>query len=151
MTVRQARRDAIASVAVLVLALALVACGDDEGATDTESPDSTVVVTMRDLAFAPTGVSMASGDEVRVQLQNDGALVHDFTMERMPHRSLHMIGGMQGGEHMHEQSRYAMHMALEPGSAGSLDFAPTEPGEYEFFCTVPGHREAGMRGTIRVE
>lgn len=144
-------RTSIASVAVPVLALALVACGDDDAGTDSGPPSSTVVVAMRDLAFAPMGVSVTSGDEVRVQLQNDGALVHDFTMERMPHRSLHMIGGMQGGEHMHEQSRYAMHMALEPGSAGSLDFAPTERGEYEFFCTVPGHREAGMRGTIRVE
>jgi plastocyanin len=26
-----------------------------------------------------------------------------------------------------------------------------KPGKYEFFCTVPGHRQAGMQGTITVK
>jgi uncharacterized cupredoxin-like copper-binding protein len=29
--------------------------------------------------------------------------------------------------------------------------ANLQPGEYKFLCTVPGHAEGGMEGTLTVE
>jgi len=40
---------------------------------------------------------------------------------------------------------------LKPGEGGTSEFIPGEPGTYYYICTVPGHREMGMVGTIIVE
>ena len=40
---------------------------------------------------------------------------------------------------------------LKPSEGGTSEFIPSEPGTYYYICTVPGHREMGMVGTIIVE
>jgi uncharacterized cupredoxin-like copper-binding protein len=36
-------------------------------------------------------------------------------------------------------------------SGTSTVSAKLKPGKYTFFCTVPGHRQAGMQGTLTVK
>jgi uncharacterized cupredoxin-like copper-binding protein len=36
------------------------------------------------------------------------------------------------------------------GQTNQLEFTPTAAGTYEFWCTVPGHKEAGMIGKLIV-
>jgi len=36
------------------------------------------------------------------------------------------------------------------GSAVTVQFNATTPGVYEFYCSIAGHRDAGMKGTITV-
>ena len=40
---------------------------------------------------------------------------------------------------------------LKPGESVFSEFIPGEPGTYYYICTVPGHRDMGMVGTIIVE
>jgi plastocyanin len=41
---------------------------------------------------------------------------------------------------------------VQPFTSGkqSVDLTDLKPGKYVFYCTVPGHREAGMQGNLTV-
>ena len=68
------------------------------------------------------------------------------------------VGGAAGAEDLADDvteefqgDEADIDVVLQPGESGTLSFTPTEAGEYEFYCTVIGHREAGMVGTLTVE
>jgi len=33
----------------------------------------------------------------------------------------------------------------------TVEFTPTTSGTFEYYCSVPGHRESGQFGTLKVE
>jgi uncharacterized cupredoxin-like copper-binding protein len=45
---------------------------------------------------------------------------------------------------------YDLHVAVEGGEEGILEFTPTKAGEFDVICTVTGHADAGMVGTLVV-
>ncbi|NBI31152.1 hypothetical protein ERL59_19655 [Chengkuizengella sp. YPA3-1-1] len=45
----------------------------------------------------------------------------------------------------------SIHMNANAGQTVSIKFIPKEEGEFVFFCTVPGHKEAGMVGKFIVK
>lgn len=55
---------------------------------------------------------------------------------------------LEGASHSHEDA--AVHVHTVGGEEAAVTFTPTEPGVYEFYCSVPGHRDAGMIGTLIV-
>ena len=108
---------------------------------------------MTNFAFTPDVIEAQVGDVIEIAIQNVEAVLHDFTIDRID-ADLHVsyLGGT--GEHAHagememEAEMADLHFALtEPGS-GVVHIKVYEPGEYVFYCSVPGHREAGMVGTL---
>lgn len=132
------------------LMMVTVACGGSDAAPATAEPSLDVTVTMRDIAFEPTVIEVERDTLVRLNFENSGALMHDFTIDSMPMRGMRMSGGTSAGGHGDHGAGRTMHLALATGNRGMIEFEATEPGEYVFYCDEPGHREAGMHGVLRV-
>ena len=143
---------------ILLLLLAfgaavLVACGGETGPTPIPKAELTLEAT--DIAFDKDRLEVLVGQPVKVTLQNDGVLEHDFSIMEIPHTGEVMSEEMQDEEGDHDMGSMEMepevHVAAGTGASHSVEFTPSEAGEYKFFCTVEGHEEAGMVGTLVVK
>ncbi|PKN82036.1 MAG: hypothetical protein CVU47_04555 [Chloroflexi bacterium HGW-Chloroflexi-9] len=145
-------RRVVLLVLFAVIGLLAAACGGGDG-SDAEGDDAAVRevgVMMRDIVFEPAIIEVERGERVRLNFENSGALVHDFSVDLMPMGRMAMTGGTSGNGHGGHGAEAAMHMALAAGEHGMIEFEATEVGEYVYYCTEPGHREAGMHGILRV-
>ena len=130
-------------MAVLSLALLAAACGGggDEGdgggggttgatgptATTSAPPaGETLSVTASEFKFDPATLTASADTDVTIQVVNNGTIEHDFTID--------------------EASVKIAVPATETGTAT----VSLPAGTYTFYCSVPGHKEAGMSGTLTV-
>jgi uncharacterized cupredoxin-like copper-binding protein len=158
-------RSARVLVALLLALVVSAACGSDtsEPAAPATTPgpgtdllgspaDRQVTLTLHDVRFEPDRIEVLAGEIVELDVQNAGALPHDFTIERidvdlaMQHEpAQHSPAG-----HDAHGDEAAVHLALAGGDRMVVRLRVHEPGEYVFYCAEPGHREAGMVGTLIV-
>jgi uncharacterized cupredoxin-like copper-binding protein len=121
------RLRALAVVLPVVCAAAVAAgCGetDPEPSLAMEtSPALEVVAT--EMAFTPSEVAVPAG-EVTVTLRNEGTTLHDLRVGTEP---------------------FIVEAVAKETATKTLNLAP---GRYELFCSLPGHKEAGMVGTLEV-
>lgn len=107
------------------------AAGGEEGGTQAKGPGGTLKLSASPtaLAFNTTKLSSKPG-KVTIDFDNPAALEHNVTIE-------------QNGKEI------AASETLAEGKTSVS--AELGPGTYEFLCTVPGHAEAGMKGTLTVK
>jgi plastocyanin len=84
-------------------------------------------IDMVDIAFDPTTLTIPANTDVTIELYNTGATAHNFSIDELG-ISVDVAAGEEGQATIN---------------------APA--GTYTFYCNVPGHREAGMEGTLTVE
>jgi uncharacterized cupredoxin-like copper-binding protein len=85
-----------------------------------------VTLKMIDIAFDPKNFTIAANTDVVIHIENDGAIMHNFTVEALD-----------------------ISEDLQPGEKKDVTIN-TGPGDLDYYCDVPGHRQAGMEGTITV-
>lgn len=104
--------------------------GEEDGEEDGAEPsgDADVTVTAVDIDF-PTTEFTASAGEITIEYVNEGEIRHTLVIE-----------GVDAWDTLTVNSN-------GDTATGTVEL---EAGEYTLFCDVPGHRGAGMEGTLTV-
>lgn len=126
--------DALADNAAAVSTPALATpvatpVGGTPVATGGAAPAGPVMLEGYDIGWTQKDLTVAVGGTI--DIYNSGVLEHNFAIEG--YNDATPVDLPTGGEHV---------MWTVP--------ADLAPGTYTFYCTVPGHRAAGMEGTITI-
>jgi plastocyanin len=143
-------KKASALIALVLASVALVACGSSNSSSTTGSTggETTSEATTGggsgggetisieadpggQLAYTTKSVSAKPGN-VTIDFKNPQGLVHDVAVEDSSGKEIGKTELISEGE-------------------TTAALANLKPGSYTFFCSVPGHREAGMEGTLTVK
>lgn len=130
-------------VYLLVAAVAVTGCS---GSGKTGEP-RTVEIQAGNMLFVTREISLEKGQPVKLVLKNQDIQLHDFSIDKIPAK----VKDEDGGSHDMRGKMPDLHLSAEAGKAATVEFTPTAKGTYNFYCTVAGHREAGMQGTLVVE
>ncbi len=129
--------------------LAVAGCGGDDNEKSSSAPATnaapaqtqtqatpapsggkkTATVDESEFKLAPKTLNVGAG-AVTITAKNVGQTQHDLEVE---------------GKGVEKKTAL-----LQPGSSGTLK-VDLKPGTYEMYCTVPGHKEAGMEGKVVVK
>lgn len=85
------------------------------------------IVTAKDMFFEPNALVISPYTEVMIELNNEGLAAHNFSIDALD-----------------------ISVDLAPGAEPQTVVINTVVGEYEYYCNIPGHRQAGMVGTLIV-
>jgi nitrite reductase (NO-forming) len=93
-----------------------------------------VKIVATDLKFSVPTLQAKVGQRLTVTLENRGVIEHDLAFPTVKA----------------DKPASALKTIAKPGRTTTLEFTPTAAGSFEYICTIPGHKEAGMKGTINV-
>jgi nitrite reductase (NO-forming) len=127
---------------ILITALILSGCASAaQNASEGKVVEYTLTSGMIDGKFTYIGVgggidgvsnpvlSANVGDTVKITLTSGDGIEHDISFPDFNATSEHVVG---------------------QGSSTTLSFTVDKGGEFVYFCTLPGHRQAGMEGKFSV-
>lgn len=104
------------------------------------------------MSYQPAMIEVMAGQPVKITFQNMDTVDHDMTIMEFP---VVMMGATQEPIAGHDMGGVTevpgFHMAALMNQTSVLEFTPSKPGTYEFYCTVAGHKAAGMVGTLVVK
>lgn len=133
-----------------------VASGDEPVAYgepgNPDKPARIVQVTMKELdggmKFIPNVLKIRTGEQVKFVIRNGGELDHELVFATLEQNLAHGLEMAKNPDMEHDDPNAAK---VAPGDVQEIVWKFTNAGEFDFSCLIPGHREAGMFGTIVVQ
>ena len=137
-------------VTLTLIALTLSACGGD-GAGRAPGPpatpqDGVLAISAFEWGFAPDAIVLRRGEQVRIELENAGQVLHNLKIEELAGDD---IESRSSGPLSADEGE--LFVGAAAGDTGTLAFVPQESGVFVFWCTIRGHRQLGMEGELTVE
>ena len=133
------RKWRIALLATLPMAFLLGACSG--------GPSTELKASMEDFMFSPVEWTVPAGEEITIELTNDGSVEHEWVI-------------LQSGVTISDESELPeteeelladfvyWEDEVEPGETKTLTFTAPPAGEYQIICAIEDHFNAGMEGTL---
>ncbi len=134
------------------IALLSTACGNSSDSSSS-SGTRTVDIEMVDIAYKPTEIAVAKGEEVRFVFANKGSLVHEALLGTPAAQDDHeqeMAKGAASGHHDMEHMSGTQLVTVAPGKTGEFTTTFDKAGSYVIGCHEPGHYAQGMKITVKV-
>ena len=148
---RRPARPRLAGVLAIVTTALLAACSGSEGAggpapTPAAPVDGRLTIRAVDFRFEPPSILVEQGQEVTILLENGGRILHDFKIDGL---EADVLAAESSGPLSGEEGE--LFIGADSGDSATLRFVPQASGVFTFYCTIDGHRQLGMEGTITVE
>ena len=113
--------------------------------------------TMMDMQFSLKNISVKAGSWVRINLVNKGldpAMIHNILIVNYNKRAEIATAAIEAGPELDyipkSKDVIAGSKQANPGETVTLEFKAPSKGNYEFFCSYPGH-SSKMRGYFFVK
>jgi len=116
----------ILACTALVFSFVAFASDGDEEETSTGASGGSTAASLTEFAIGPADLAVAEGGTLEVT--NEGPMVHNLAV---------------AGQDLKTAD-------LASGERGRLDVSSLAAGEYELYCDIAGHEDAGMVGTLTV-
>ena len=122
----------------------LAACGGSEPeVAETPDPVTFNFVSTDEFKWDPATITVETGAEVSIVLENQGALEHNWILAR---------DGIDVASASDADALYGANVGyVQGGETGEMTFIAPGPGKYLYVCTVAGHAAGGMVGELIVE
>ena len=121
--------------AIVFLAAAAVVIGGCGGGSDgetstaggTEAAGEKISVVGKEFSYDPATLTLEAGRPFTIVLRNTGSIEHDITVDGAKFK-----------------------LTVPGNDTREKALRVEKPGTYQFYCSLPGHKSAGMKGELTV-